>query len=62
MISEMIRLARRTIVVTDAEKFTRSAFAAIAPLSDIDILVTDAEPPDDLRAALVAAGTEIVVA
>ena len=62
MISEMIRLARRTIVVTDAEKFSRSAFAAIAPLSDIDTLVTDAEPPDDLRAALRAGGTEIIVA
>lgn len=61
MISEMIRLARRTIVVTDAEKFTRSAFATIAPLSEIDVLVTDAAPPDDLAAALTAAGVEVVI-
>ncbi|MFT3974097.1 MAG: DeoR/GlpR family DNA-binding transcription regulator [Amaricoccus sp.] len=62
MISDMIRLARRTIVLADATKFTRSAFAAIAPLDQIDMLVTDAEPPEELRAVLAAAGVETIIA
>lgn len=61
-ISEMIRLARRTIVVTDSAKFTRSAFATIAPLSAIDVLVTDADPPEPLCAALAEAEVEVVIA
>lgn len=33
--------ADKLIVVTDSAKFTRKAFANIAPLSEIDILITD---------------------
>jgi len=44
MVARMITCARRTIVVADASKFDFNAFAQIAPLSAIDILVTDALP------------------
>jgi len=57
----MIDIARRTIVLADASKFSVSAFSLIAPLSGIHHLVTDKEPPPDIAAALAAAGVEIAV-
>jgi DeoR family transcriptional regulator of aga operon len=54
--------ARRTIVVADATKMSKSAFARIFPLPQIDVLVTDAAPPAELAAALQDAGVETVVA
>ncbi|MCX5478631.1 DeoR/GlpR family DNA-binding transcription regulator [Kaistia geumhonensis] len=62
MISEMMRAARRTIVVADETKFTQSAFAAIAPLSEIDILVTSATPPEPMAEALAEAEVQVIVA
>jgi DeoR family transcriptional regulator, fructose operon transcriptional repressor len=58
----MIASARRTIVVVDASKFGYNAFAQLAPLDAIDILVTDASPPADLSQALGQAKVEVIVA
>jgi DeoR/GlpR family transcriptional regulator of sugar metabolism len=44
MLARMIASARRSIVVADGSKFGCNAFAQIAPLSAIDILVTDTSP------------------
>lgn len=62
MISNMMAFARRTIVVADATKFASNAFATIAPLGEIDMLVTNAEPPAPLAAALEAAGVQVIIA
>ncbi|WP_266340350.1 MULTISPECIES: DeoR/GlpR family DNA-binding transcription regulator [Kaistia] len=62
MISDMMRAARRTIVVADSTKFWQSAFATIAPLSDIHILVTDEAPPAPLVEALDKAGVQVIIA
>ena len=62
MISQMMGLAARSIVVADATKFEKAAFASIAPLQDIDVLVTNAAPPAPLAAALKAADVRLVVA
>lgn len=62
MIAEMMALAQRTIVVADAVKLEARAFAIIAPLDRVDVLVTDAAPPPTLRAALDAAGVNVVIA
>jgi DeoR/GlpR family transcriptional regulator of sugar metabolism len=62
MIEAMIATASRTIVVADAGKFGHNAFAHIVPLSRIHVLVTDEEPPAELRAALVEAGVDVLVA
>jgi DeoR/GlpR family transcriptional regulator of sugar metabolism len=62
MMARMITSARRTIVVADASKFGFNAFAQVAPLNAVDILVTDADPPADLRQALTQANVEIMVA
>jgi DeoR/GlpR family transcriptional regulator of sugar metabolism len=61
MVARMITSARRTIVVTDASKFGFNAFAHSAPLSAIDVLVTDASPPATLREALSQAGVKVIV-
>lgn len=60
MVARMITCARRTIVVADASKFDFNAFAQIAPLSAIDILVTDALPPTELGRALGEANAEVI--
>jgi len=57
----MIGVASRTIVVADQSKFGITAFANIAPLDDIQCLVTDAEPPPELAAALERAGVQVIV-
>ena len=62
MIADMIAAARRTIIMADSTKFGHSAFAHIAPLDRIHMLVTDAPPPPDLAEALERAGVELVVA
>lgn len=50
------------IVLCDASKFQRMSLVHIAPLEDIDMLITDAEPPEILAAALAKAGVEVRVA
>jgi len=62
MISGMINTARRTIVLADASKLGHSSFAQIAPLEQIDTLVTDEEPASDLVQALQKAGVELIIA
>jgi DeoR family transcriptional regulator, fructose operon transcriptional repressor len=60
--SSMIAAARRTIVVADATKFGQRSFAHICPFANIDILVTDRDPPCDLAEALANAGVEVIIA
>jgi len=38
---QIVARAERLMVVTDSTKFNKSAFANIAPLSEIDIVITD---------------------
>jgi DeoR family transcriptional regulator, fructose operon transcriptional repressor len=58
----MIAAARRTIVVADATKFGQRSFAHICPLANIDIVVTDREPPRDLADALENARVQLIIA
>lgn len=62
MIAAMMSSARRVIVVVDAAKFGTTVLAHIAPLDRVHVLVTDAEPPSHLMAALDEAGVEVIVA
>jgi len=54
--------ARRTMLVADHTKFTKLATCALAPLSAVALLVTDAPPPPGHAAAIAAAGTTVLVA
>jgi DeoR/GlpR family transcriptional regulator of sugar metabolism len=62
MIASMMAAARRTIVLADSSKLGKHSFAQIAGLAAMQILVTDAEPAEELAAALKEAGVELVVA
>ena len=52
--------ARRCVVLADETKLGRVAFANVAPLSRIDVLVTDAKPGNPVVTAVEDAGAEIV--
>ncbi|HMO57820.1 MAG TPA: DeoR/GlpR family DNA-binding transcription regulator [Roseiflexaceae bacterium] len=58
----MIEHAAATMVVADHSKFGRVAFARLAALDVIDILVTDVPPPADIAEACRAAGVQCLVA
>ncbi|WP_203138190.1 DeoR/GlpR family DNA-binding transcription regulator [Microbacterium sp. JZ31] len=57
-----MRSAERRILVCDATKWGRSAFAAIADLSSFDVLVTDRDVTPDESAMLEEKRVEVVVA
>lgn len=56
----MVRAARRVIVVTDGTKLGRTAFARIAPVSVIDVLVTDRMADPDTVAGLRESGCDVI--
>ncbi|GAA1135359.1 DeoR/GlpR family DNA-binding transcription regulator [Microbacterium natoriense] len=58
----IVRSARKVVVVADSSKHDRELLVTFAALSDIDILVTDAEPSPELAEALAEAGVEVWVA
>ncbi|MGP9538796.1 DeoR/GlpR family DNA-binding transcription regulator [Brachybacterium sp. AOP43-C2-M15] len=58
----MARSAHRRVVLADSSKLGRTHLVTFADLADVDVLVTDAEPPEPLRAALGEAGVEVVTA
>lgn len=62
MMAQMIESAQRIIIVTDSSKFGRNAFAHIARLEAVTVLVTEAAPDTELSEVLQAAGVEIVIA
>lgn len=47
----MIEISKQVIVVADASKFHKRSFAFIAPLSGVDILITDSriQPEDQIK-------------
>jgi DeoR family transcriptional regulator, fructose operon transcriptional repressor len=55
----MVRAARRVVLVADESKFERERLVSFAALSDLDVLVTDAEPPAVLGDALRDADVEV---
>lgn len=58
----VIASARRVVVLADAEKFDAELLVSFGRLAELDILVTDAEPPADLVAALGDADVEVWIA
>lgn len=54
--------ARKKILVADAMKFERRAPVQIGHISDLDMFVTDAPPPDEIVARCTAADVELIVA
>lgn len=57
----MIRGAKQVILVADASKFGKVAFAHVAPLGAVHTLVTDAPPPPDILHKLQEAHVQVLV-
>jgi DeoR family fructose operon transcriptional repressor len=58
----MVRSARRTVALVDSSKHGEESFLRFADLGDLDVLITDRDPDEDLAAALAAAEVEVLVA
>lgn len=57
-----LRRATKKVVLCDASKFDCMSLVHIAPLSQFDLLITNASPPPKLAAALEAARVEVMIA
>lgn len=57
-----LRRSSRKVVLCDSLKFRRMSLVKVAPLDEIDVLVTDAQPPRDVSKALEDAGVELRIA
>lgn len=44
----MIRAAKEVVLLCDRSKISRVSFAKVAPLSSVDILITDSKAPSDI--------------
>jgi DeoR family fructose operon transcriptional repressor len=53
--------ARRTVVLADHTKFGREDFARVAPLSDVDTVITDVELDVELAEDIENAGPRVVI-
>jgi DeoR family glycerol-3-phosphate regulon repressor len=58
----LIKRAERVIVVCDHTKFTAKALIAACPFSDLDLVITDAEPPASVARKLEAADVQVLIA
>jgi DeoR family transcriptional regulator of aga operon len=57
----MISIAKQVIVVTDSSKFFKRSFAFIAPLSAVDIVITDSGIPEEDQKKLETAGVKVMI-
>ena len=58
----MIRSAKQVILVADASKFNKVAFAHVAHLTAIHTLVTDVQPPPDVLQRLQEGYVQVLIA
>lgn len=57
----MIKIAKKVVAVADSSKFERRRFAFVAPISDIDVVVTDSGIKEDDKVRLEKNGVEVIV-
>lgn len=56
-----VAAAQRTIAVCHGAKFARTGLGFVGPVTELDVVVTDASAPPDERSRLTAAGVEVRV-
>lgn len=56
----MIRAARRVILLVDSSKWGCSGFSKVAPLTELDTIITDSALPTEARAAIDQLGIELL--
>lgn len=52
----------QAIIVSDSSKFGRQGLVKVCDFEDVDVLITDAEPPEDIAAALRHANVQVEIA
>jgi len=57
----LMNAARRTVVLVDHTKFGREDFALVAPLSDVDTIITDLQLPTEYADDIDKAGPRVVM-
>jgi DeoR/GlpR family transcriptional regulator of sugar metabolism len=57
-----VRASVRVVAAADGSKLGRTTFGRVCPISDVDVLCTDAAAPEEQVADLRAAGVEVHVA
>lgn len=57
--AQMVERAGRVVLVADESKFDERSFVSFADVGDVDVLITDGDPPTDLADALDDAGVTI---
>lgn len=57
----MINAAREVILLTDSSKWHHAGFIKVAPLTELDAIITDEGLPAEARAAIDALGIELVL-
>jgi DeoR family transcriptional regulator, fructose operon transcriptional repressor len=55
----IISHSKKTIALIDSSKFGRTAFSQVCPCKDVDVLVTEKEPDQNLKKALLKSGVKI---
>ncbi|WP_275742542.1 DeoR/GlpR family DNA-binding transcription regulator [Nocardioides sp. YIM 152315] len=58
----LARAARKVALVVDASKMMQTRLARIVGFGELDLIITDAEPPREIRKAAEKAAAELVVA
>lgn len=58
----ILQSSRQTWLAADHSKFNRPAMVQLATLSEIDVLVTDRDPPDPFPSLMTEAGVDLWVA
>ena len=58
----LIARAQSSVVLLDSSKFECMSVVRVAPLEDIDIIITDKQPPEILSQALEASGVRVEIA
>jgi DeoR family transcriptional regulator of aga operon len=57
----MIEISKKVIVVTDSSKFLKRSFAFIAPVSEIDVVITDSGIDPEEKKRLENAGVQVII-
>jgi len=57
----MIEASKEVIIVTDSSKFKRKSFAHIAPISKVNIIITDSKIPEDELKNLHGMGIKVIL-
>jgi len=57
----MINASKEVIIVTDSNKFKRKSFAHIAPITKVNMIVTDSKIPEDELKNLQSLGIKVIL-